>query len=136
MNSTMLTTGKSLLLTLSLLLCLQACDTTEPAVEVSQLQGSWLIETGTIDGGETGIDLLDNLVFSFTETEFNNQLLDAMVPGFSKTEPYVIEDKTVVVNERFKLLIKEVTAEHLHVSFDVELGGGVKNFDLVFVKAE
>lgn len=136
MNTTMLTTGKFLLLIFSLLLCLQACDIAEPAVEVGQLQGSWLIETGTIDGGDTGIELLDNLVFSFTETEFNNQLLDAMVPGFSKTEPYVINDKTVVVNEKFNLLIKEVNAEHLHVSFDVELGGGVKKFDLVFVKTE
>jgi hypothetical protein len=135
MNSTILITSKSLLLILSLLLCLQACDTATPALETSQLEGSWLFEKGTIDG-DSAMDLLKGLVFSFTETEFNNELLGDMMPGFSTTEPYVIEEKTVIVNEKFKLLVKEVDDQHLHVSFDVELGGAVKNFDLVFVKTE
>lgn len=134
MNSTILITSKSLFLIFSLLLCLQACDTAPPAIKTSQLEGSWLFEKGTIDGEETGVDLLNDLVFSFTETEFHNQLLDEMVPGFSKTEPYIIEDKTVVVNEKFKILIQEIDLQHLHVSFDVELGGGIKKFDLIFVK--
>ncbi|MGH1337316.1 MAG: hypothetical protein ACRBFS_14425 [Aureispira sp.] len=134
MNSTLLTAGKQFLLIISCLLCLQACDTGAPSIESKQLVGDWLFEKGTIDGGEAGVELLNNLLFSFTETEFHSELLDAMVSGFSKTEPYTIEEKTVIVKEELNLLIKELTDNKLQVSFELSLGGTLKTYDLVFIK--
>ena len=134
MNSTILTASRQLLLIFSCFLCLQACDTGAPSIAPKQLVGDWILEEGTIDGGKAGVELLNDLVFSFTETEFHTELLDAMVVGFSKTEPYVIEDKTVVVNEEFRLLIKEMTNDKLQVSFEIDLRGTLKTYDLVFVR--
>lgn len=127
---------KQLLLILSCFLCLQACDTGVPKITTQQLVGNWLFEEGTIDDQKAGIELLKNLIFSFTETEFNSELLDAMVPGFSKTEPYTIEEQTIIVKEQLRLSVKKLSAGKLQVSFDLNLGGSLKNYDLLFVKIE
>lgn len=127
---------KQFLLIFSCFLCLQACDTGAPGIETKQLVGDWLFKKGTIDGGETGIELLNNLVFSFTETEFSSQLLDAMVPGFSKQEPYIIEEKTIVVKEELRMTVQELTNGKLQISFEINVGGAPKVYDLVFMKIE
>lgn len=125
---------KQFLLILSCFLCFQACESSNPGIETKELVGNWLFEEGTIDGSEAGVELLNNLVFSFTETEFHSELLDAMVPGFSKTEPYTIEETTIVVKEKLRLLVKELTAGKMRVSFEIQVGETQKTYDLLFVK--
>ncbi len=134
MNSTALTIGKAFLFFIFCLFCFQACDSGTAELEKEQLIGNWLFEEGTIDGGETGIELLKNLNFNFTETEFSCQILSMMMPGFSQTEPYTIEEQTIVVNEQLRLLVKELDAGKLRLSFDIEVNGVARNYDLLFSK--
>jgi hypothetical protein len=134
MNAATFPVGKFFFLLLLSLLSLQACDSDAAELEKDKLIGNWLFEKGTIDGGQTRVKLLDRLTFNFTETEFSSNLLSAMAPGFTDTEPYVIEGETIIVKETLRIDVKEVTAGTLEVSLDIVINGTPKNYILLFSK--
>jgi len=124
---------KLLLLLIPLLLLLNSCGETVPDNASKELlTGSWIFESGTRDGGTEGTELLNNLIFTFTEDQFKCELLPNMMPSLGKEEPYALKENLIVVNEKFNLEIKDISEDQLSLKFELNLGGSPTLFDLNF----
>ncbi len=124
---------KLLLLLIPLLLLLNSCGETVPDNASKELlTGSWIFESGTRDGGTEGTELLNNLIFTFTEDQFKCELLPDMMPSLGKEEPYALKENLIVVNEKFNLEIKDISEDQLSLKFELNLGGSPTLFDLNF----
>jgi hypothetical protein len=124
---------KLLLLLIPLLLLLNSCGETVPDNASKELlTGSWIFESGTRDGGTEGTELLNNLIFTFTDDQFKCELLPDMMPSLGKEEPYALKENLIVVNEKFNLEIKDISEDQLSLKFELNLGGSPTLFDLNF----
>ena len=124
---------KLLLLLIPFLLLLNSCGETVPDNASKELlTGSWIFESGTRDGGIEGTELLNNLVFTFTDNQFKCELLPDMMPSLGKEEPYALKENLIVVDEKFNLEIKDISEDQLSLKFELNLGGSPTLFDLNF----
>ena len=124
---------KLLLLLIPFLLLLNSCGETVPDNASKELlTGSWIFESGTRDGGTEGTELLNNLVFTFTDNQFKCELLPDMMPSLGKEEPYALKENLIVVDEKFNLEIKDISEDQLSLKFELNLGGSPTLFDLNF----
>jgi hypothetical protein len=124
---------KLLLLLIPFLLLLNSCGETVPDNASKELlTGSWIFESGTRDGGTEGIELLNNLVFNFTDNQFKCELLPDMMPSLRKEEPYELKENLIVVNEKFNLEIKDISEDNLSLKFELMLDESPTVFDLKF----
>ena len=96
------------------------------------LTGSWVFERGTRDGGVEGTELLNNLVFTFTDQQFKCELLPDMMPSLGKEEPYELKENLIVVNEKLDIEIKELSEGNLSLKFELMLNENPTVFDLKF----
>ncbi|CAA6823404.1 MAG: Unknown protein [uncultured Aureispira sp.] len=125
---------KLLLLFIPFLLLLNACGETVPDNNTSKelLTGSWVFERGTRDGSVEGTELLNNLVFTFTDQQFKCELLPDMMPSLGKEEPYELKENLIVVNEKLDIEIKELSEGNLSLKFELVLNENPTVFDLKF----
>lgn len=124
---------KILLCFIPFLLLFNSCG--EPASDNASkelLVGSWIFESGTRDGGIEGTELLNSLVFTFTDNQFKCDLLPEMMPSLGKEEPYELKDNRIVVDEKFDLEIKDLSKDNLSLKFELILNGNPTEFDLKF----
>jgi hypothetical protein len=128
---------KLLLLFIPFLLLLNSCGETVPETASTEfLTGSWIFESGTRDGSTDGTELLNNLVFTFTDNQFKCELLPDMMPSLSKEEPYELKENHIIVNEKFDIEIKELSEGDLSLKFELILGDSPTIFDLKFKPQE
>lgn len=124
---------KLLLLLIPLLLLLNSCGETVPdSASKELLTGSWIFESGTRDGSVEGTELLNNLVFTFTDNKFKCDLLPDMMPSLGKEEPYELKENHIVVNEKLDIEIKDLSAGDLSLKFELMLNDNATIFDLKF----
>jgi len=122
-----------LLLLIPFVLLLSSCDETVPDNTTKEfLTGSWVFESGARDGSVEGTELLNNLVFTFTDNQFKCELLPDMVPSLGKEEPYELKENLIVVNEKLDIEIKELSEGSLSLKFELILDGNPTLFDLKF----
>ncbi|WMX12806.1 MULTISPECIES: hypothetical protein [unclassified Aureispira] len=123
-----------LLLILPFMLLFYSCGETVPedSAQKELLVGSWVFDSGTRDGRTEGTELLNNLVFTFTESEFKCELLPEMMPSLNKEEPYELKDNSIIVDEKFNLQIKDLSQESLSVEFDLTINESPTTFALKF----
>ncbi|MBL4649348.1 MAG: hypothetical protein JKY03_06410 [Aureispira sp.] len=126
-----------LLLFIPFLLLLNSCGETVPDNASKELlTGSWIFESGTRNGSTEGIELLNNLVFTFTDNQFKCELLPDMMPSLGKEEPYELKENHIVVNEKFDIEIKDLSEGDLSLKFELMLGEDPTTFDLKFKPQE
>lgn len=125
---------KRLLLLIPFLFLLNSCGETVPEDNTSKelLTGSWIFESGTRDGGTEGTELLNSLVFTFSDNQFQCELLPEMMPNLGKEEPYALKENRIVVAEKFDLEIKDLSEDNLSLKFELILNGNPTEFDLKF----
>jgi hypothetical protein len=124
---------KLLLLFIPFLILLNSCDETVPDQASKELLvGSWIFESGTRDGSTEGIELLNNLIFTFTDSQFKCELLPDMMPSLGKEEPYELKENQIVVNEKFNIEVKDLNKEDLSLKFELMLNDSPTTFDLKF----
>lgn len=123
---------KRLLLILLPILLLTACEENSNTAQKELLIGSWIFESGTKDNSVDGTELLNKLVFTFSETEFECDLLPDMMQGMSKKETYELKDNSIIINEKLNLELKEITKDNLLVKFEILLNDTPTEFDLKF----
>ncbi|BDS10054.1 hypothetical protein [Aureispira anguillae] len=126
---------KLLLISFSLLLFI-SCEDSPSSPQKDLLVGSWIFESGTKNGSEEGIELLNNLIFTFTTEQFKCELLPDMMPGLKKEEHYELKDNLIVINPNFDLEIKEVNSDHLWIKFEILFDEEPIEFDLKFIPHE
>jgi hypothetical protein len=124
---------KRLLLFIPFLLLLNSCGETVPDNTSKELLiGSWIFESGTRDGGTEGTELLNSLTFTFTNDQFECELLPEMMPSLDKEESYELKENRIVVDEQFELEIKDLSPDNLSLKFELILNGSPTVFDLKF----
>lgn len=124
---------KLLLIIFPFLFFLNSCgETVTDNAQKDLLIGSWVFESGTRDGSTEGTELLNNLVFTFTDEQFKCDLLPEMMPSLDKEEAYQLKENRIVVDEKFDLEIKELSAEQLLLDFELVLNGSPTAFALKF----
>lgn len=124
---------KLLLIILPFLLLFNSCgETVTDNAQKDLLIGSWVFESGTRNGTTEGTELLNNLVFTFTDQQFKCELLPEMVPSLNKEEAYQLKENNIVVNEKFELEIKQLSKEQLLLDFELTLSGSATAFSLKF----
>jgi len=122
---------KLLLLGLVCSCILTACVDGQQTAQKELLTGSWLFESGTKNGQLEGTELLQNLVFDFTEKTIQCELLPEM--GLNAQEvDYELKDNVIMVGKKLPMTIKALTGDELSVQFEIELAGENFNFDLNF----
>lgn len=128
---------KLLLLFIPFLLLLNSCGETAPDNPSKEiLTGSWIFESGTRDGSPDGTELLNNLVFTFTDNQFKCDLLPDMMPSLGKEEPYELKENHIVVNEKFDIEIQGLSEGDLSLKFELILDDSPTTFDLKFKPQE
>jgi hypothetical protein len=128
------TTMKKILLSFICLACIiSSCEDNKNAEQQALLVGSWLFENGTRNGNaEDAENLLNNLVFDFSDKSLKCDLLDEMQPGFKKEENYEIKENQIIVGKNLNMEIMDITQENLLLKFEVTLGDVLFEFDLKF----
>lgn len=122
-----------LLLFTPFLLLLNSCGETVPDNTSKELlTGSWIFESGTRDGSVEGTELLNNLIFTFTDSQFKCELLPDMMPSLGKEEPYALKENHIIVNEKLDIEIKELSEGNLSLKFELMLNDSPTVFDLKF----
>lgn len=121
-----------LLLSICLSLIITACGDAASEAQKELLVGSWVFENGTRDGGSEGTELLENLVFDFTDSTFKCELLPDMQEGFGKEAAYQLSNNTLLIGEKLNMELKDITQDNLLLKFQLNLGDAPTEFDLKF----
>lgn len=124
---------KKLLLIFLPLFFIISCEETPNTAQKELLVGAWIFESGTKNGQAEGTELLNNLIFSFTEETFECDLLPEMMTGLSTKETYELNENIILVDKKLELEIKELTTDQLLVKFQIEIDATSIDFDLKFV---
>lgn len=121
------------LLCLTLLL-FSSCVDSSKIIEKENLVGLWIFESGTRNGSIEGVDLLEKLVFNFSDKTLKCELLPEMKEGFGKEMSYELRENTIIVGEKLNIPIKGLGQDSLLIQLDLVLGDEPTLFDLKFVR--
>ncbi len=121
-----------LLLSICLSLIITACGDAASEAQKELLVGSWVFENGTRDGGSEGTELLENLVFDFTDSTFKCELLPDMQEGFGKEAAYQLSSNNLLIGGKLNMELKDITQDNLLLKFQLNLGDAPTEFDLKF----
>lgn len=113
-------------------LLISSCWDSPKTIQKEDLVGAWIFETGTRNGGLEGVELLENLVFDFTDKTLTCELLPEMHEGFGKQMPYELKESTIIVAQKLSMPIKELSQDSLTVKLELLLGEEPTVFDLKF----
>lgn len=113
-------------------LIIMSCGDSASTAQKELLVGSWVFENGTRDGSVEGTELLQNLVFDFTDSTFRCELLPEMQEGFTKEAAYDLSSGNLSIGGKLNMELKDITQDNLLLKFQLNLGGEPTEFDLKF----
>lgn len=123
---------KALLALFCLTIMFQSCTESSNTAQKELLVGSWIFENGTRNGGTEGIELLQNLIFDFTDKTLTCELLPDMHEGFGKEVAYEFKENNIVVGTKLNMVVKDINQDNLLIKFELMLGDEPTLFDLKF----
>jgi hypothetical protein len=120
------------LLGLTVIVGLSACNSNSNNEQASLLEGVWLFESGSINQGTQGTELLKNLLFEFKQHQFTCELLPEMHNSFKETESYSLSEGIINIKDRLSITIKSISQDHLKVAFSLRSGDDNNTYLLLF----
>ena len=124
--------NKNILFLLLLFIFIPSCTETPKNDKKDILAGSWIFDSGTKNGNLDGIELLNKLVFEFSDKTFSCELLPEMHEGLKEEESYLIKEDNILVGNKFNMEIIDLSENILFLKFNIILGEETVIFDLKF----
>ncbi|MCH2021907.1 MAG: hypothetical protein MK207_05450 [Saprospiraceae bacterium] len=99
------------------------------------LIGIWHFEKGTMNGNKEDAELLQNLVFDFSEKTLKCELLPDMQKGFGKEVLYELSENQIIIGKLLYMQLIKVTKEDLFIKFEIKAKEKVNEYNLEFSRS-